>query len=135
MTDGQIIGLVLGNLVTVVAAIFGSSGYWSYKQRKLERGYEQEDEADEELTAVKDGVTQVLYYILEPWFNEILARQEKEVGIEEYDTLDRLFAPYSKLHGINGEYKVMRRRYDLIRHYDKVPDIDLQEECKNEMEK
>lgn len=129
MSGGQLAALMLGNIVTVLAAIFGSSGYWSYKQRKLERSYEEEDKTEFDYKAFEATLERcvkanlvTMAFILTPWQERIMAREEKLVGVDEHDSLNDLFNSYRDLGG-NGT--VQRRQEYIASAFDIVPDEDV----------
>lgn len=130
MTNGQLVALFVGNIVTVICAIAGSSGYWNYKQRKLEREYEQEDRDDIDIKkfeeklerAIKAGIV-TLAYVIMPWQERIMDRPERLVGIEEHDTLADLYKAYSSL----GGNSTVERRQEYIEHnFQLAPDGDIE---------
>lgn len=130
MSGGQLAALMLGNIVTVLAAILGSSGYWSYKQRKLERSYEKEDESDFDLKAFENSLERcvkanlvTMSFILIPWQERIMARDEKLVGVDEHDSLKDLYTAYREL---GGNSTVQRRQEYIDSAFDIVPDEDIE---------
>lgn len=129
MTGGQLTALMIGNVVTVLAAILGSSGYWSYKQRKLERSYEKEDESDFDLKAFEESLERcvkanivTMAFILTPWQERIMARDEKLIGVDEHDSLNDLYTAYKHL---GGNSTVQRRQEYIDDHFSIVPDEDI----------
>ena len=123
--------LTTGQLITIVIAIFGSSGLWHLLETRLIRKDELKDrdvkdlhDYEEHLELCSKSCKKLLAYILIPWQEDAMARSEKFVGIHEYEVMSGLCETYRELGG-NGTVK---KRQDYIDTFDRVPDVDIERE-------
>lgn len=122
--------MTTGQLITIVIAIFGSSGLWHLIETRLIRKDELKDrnqksinEYEEHLMQCSDACKKLLAYILIPWQEDAMGRSEKFVGIHEYEVMSGLCQTYREIGG-NGTVK---NRQEYIDTFDRVPDVDIEE--------
>ena len=98
-------------LLTILIAVFGCTGFWSFVQwfaasrRKVR-------------TASEEALLAILHDMIYPMLEHIVLRPGENVGYEEMDRVRRLYEPYQKLGG-NG---TVEARYRIAEGYHRVPD-------------
>lgn len=127
--------MTTGQLITIVLAIFGSSGLWHLIEARLSRKDEVDDrkhksieEFEGNLDRCSDACKKLLAYILMPWQEDVMNREKQVVGVYEHEVMAGLAKVYAELGG-NGTVK---NRQDYINTLTKIPDVDWSEsEWKN----
>lgn len=91
-------------VVTLIAAIFGCSGFWSFVQMRIVKH-------DKTKTASDRGMIALLHNEIYPLCEEYIMRGS--VSFDEFDNLTYLYEPYVGLGG-NGTGKSMYKRVEAL---------------------
>ena len=108
-----------------------SNGLWAFIESRYNRKDKLADteqksieDFEEQLNLCSDTCKQLLAYILVPWTENVIHREDEFIGIHEYEVMDGLVDSAMKL-GLNG---VISNRWEYIESYKRVPDVDIEEE-------
>ena len=82
-------------IVTLIVAIFGSTGFWSFLSSRRERKYRQSERQNE----VARGTMALLHSQIYQLARDVIKRGG--ITASELDDLESLYAPYSALGGNN----------------------------------
>lgn len=93
----------------LLLTIFGCVGFWEVVRYLLESRHDKH-------SALEEATLALIHETLYPLLEEAVLRGS--VGIEEFDRIDNLYKPYSRLGG-NGTIK---RRYELVAEMPRVDD-------------
>lgn len=107
------------NYYDIIIAIFGCLGFWELVRYLIESRRKKK-------SALEQATLALLHETIYPLLEEAVLRGN--VGIEEFDRIDNLYQPYTRLGG-NG---TVRRRYELVVN---LPRTDDRKEGYNEQAK
>ena len=123
--------MTTGQLIAIIVAIVTSNGLWAFIENRFNRkdklaDTEQKSIEDFEyqLEMCSDACKKMLSYILIPWTEHVVQREEEFVGIHEYEVMSGLISSATDL-GLNG---VLEHRWGYIDTYKRVPDVDIDNE-------
>lgn len=123
--------MTTGQLIAIIIAVVGGDGIWRLLEHRLsrkdhiaDRGHKSIEEFEQDLKNCCDATKKLLAYIIMPWQETIMSRDETFVGINEYKVLGGLVKVYQELDG-NGTVK---NQQEYIDTFQRVPDIDIDEE-------
>lgn len=126
--------MTTGQLIAILIAIVGGDGIWrliehrfARKDHLADREHKSLNEFEQDLTKCCNATKKILAYIIMPWQEYIMSREEMFVGINEYKVLGGLVKVYQELDG-NGTVK---NQQEYIDTFQRVPDIDIEEERKD----
>ena len=115
-------------LIAIIIAIVTSNGLWAF----IESRYNRKDKlADEEQKSIEDfehelsmcssACRQMLAYILIPWQDRIMMRDEEFIGVHEHEVMSSMCDAFFNLGGNN----TVKHRWEFVKEFKKVPDIDI----------
>lgn len=117
-------------LIAIIVAIVGADGLWKFIEHRFnrkdtlaDRKHKSIEEFEDDLVKCCDATKKLLAYIIIPWQEHIMSREETFVGINEYKVLGGLVKVYQELDG-NGTVK---NQQEYIDTFQRVPDIDVEE--------
>lgn len=116
-------------LTAIILTIIGSGGLWRIVENRLNRRDKIKDqdildinEFGKKVEALSKSNLQILCFLIMPWQERVISRQEKLIGIEEHDLYNDLYKVYKSMGG-NGT--VQRRQEYIKEMYSLVPDEDI----------
>ena len=117
-------------LIAIIIAIIGADGLWKLVEHRFNRkdtlaDREQKtiEEFEQDLIKCCNATKKLLAYIIMPWQEHIMGREEPFVGINEYKVLGGLVKVYQELDG-NGTVK---NQQEYIDTFQRVPDTEVEE--------
>ncbi len=116
-------------LTAIIITIIGSGGLWRIVENRLNRRDKIKDqdvfdisEFGKKVESLTKSNLQILCFLIMPWQERVISRQEKLIGIEEHDLYNDLYKVYKNMGG-NGT--VQRRQEYIEEMYSLVPDEDI----------
>ena len=84
-------------IITVIAAVFGSTGFWAFLQSKRDRKYAKSEESEKRIEAVCEGTKALLHSNI----YSITERATKRgcITTGELDDLEKMYPAYRNLKG------------------------------------
>ena len=111
--DGQL-------LVSLIAAVFASTGFWTFVRSVYERRCERKKAAEnrvsfEQVDSLRKALLGVMHTMIFSLGNDYVARGE--ITLDQYDNFMVLYKPYADLGG-NGTGKKLKEEVDKCKIID-----------------
>lgn len=117
-------------LIAILIAIVGGDGVWRLLEHRLsrkdhltDRKHLSMEEMEQSLEKCAKACLRLLAFNLYSWQESVMAREEKNVGINEWKVMDGQYESYRDFDG-NGTVK--SRQAWIERNFEQVPDVDVE---------
>ena len=109
-------------LITLIVAMFASTGFWAFVRTIYEHRCEKKKEAQHKVSYelvedLRKAILGVMHTMIFSLGNEYVARDE--ITLDEYDNFMVLYKPYEKLGG-NGTGKKLKDEVEKVKLIDDI---------------